>query len=297
MATTTTDDLIIPEVWADTIQPLILGNAVMAQLAEQDDQLAGRPGDTVIFPKWGYIGDAERGTENVPMDFSRMSMTDSRASIVEAVKGVEITDQAKLAAISDPNAEAQRQIAIAIARKIDTDLIAAALYTHTNGGASDPEPTTAPLTVTGTADRFGWGSYVGAVALLGDEYDLSEMKGIALHSAQYASLLQDPNFLSADKVGAGNGVIQRGFVGSIGTVPVVITDRLPVDTSGTDPVYTALIIRRGGLALKYKRRVLIETDRDVAKRTDVITANVHYATKRTNDRGVIVVKTKALADA
>lgn len=291
--TTTTADLIIPEVWADAVAPVILGRTVWAQLADTDDQLVGSPGETVIFPKFDYIGDAEDLTEGVAMDTTKLSMSDSRATIKEAGKAVELTDSATLAAIGNPNSQAQTQLALAVARKIDTDLKLAAERVVT--GSSDPEnPNTAPLNVATVADRFSWAAYVAGTQLLGDEYTPDDLAGLVIHSAQMGSLMLDPNFLSADKFGAG-AVILRGQIGAIGRVPIFVSDRVTKSGTGADTIYTAVLVRKGALALKFKRRPIVETDRDILKRTNIITTNVHYATKRVDDRGIILIRTKALA--
>jgi N4-gp56 family major capsid protein len=294
--TTTTADLIVPEVWADAVAPTILGRAVLAQLADTDDKLVGQPGETVIFPKFDYIGDADDLTEGVAMDTTKLSMSDSRATIKEAGKAVELTDSATLAAIGNPNSQAQTQLALSVARKIDKDLRTAAEYTHTNGGGGDEEATTAPLSLS-VNGPLSWNVLTRAFALLGDEYDPQELAGVVIHSAQHQQLLNDPNFLSADKFGPG-AVILRGQVGSIGMLKVFVSDRATavadVDPgAGTVPGVKALLIRKGALALKYKRRPIVETDRDILKRTNIITTNVHYATKRIDDRGVVVITTSA----
>lgn len=295
--TTTTADLIIPEVWADAVAPVILGRTVWAQLADTDDQLVGQPGETVIFPKFDYIGDADDLTEGVAMDTTKLSMSDSRATIKEAGKAVELTDSATLAAIGNPNSQAQTQLALSVARKIDTDLriaaerVAAAVGTP---GEHGYEAATTPLIVAATADRFSWASYVAATQMLGDEYDPSDLAGLVLHSAQMGSLMLDEHFIRADSFGAG-AVIQRGQIGSIGNVPVFISDRVTKTGVGVDTVYNAVLVRKGALALKFKRRPIVETDRDILKRTNIITTNVHYATKRVDDRGIVIIKTKALA--
>jgi N4-gp56 family major capsid protein len=282
---TTTLDLIIPDVWADAVAPTILGRAVMVGLATVDDQLVGQPGDEVIFPKWDYIGDADELTEGVAMDTTKLSMTDSRARIKEAGKAVELTDNATLSALGNPNAEAERQLGLAVARKIDRDLFLAAVAEHTNGGEDDPEPTSAPLKVGDGTKPLSWNLFTLAKAKFGDDYDPSEMAGMVVHSSQIQQLENDPNFLSVDKFGDG-AVILRGQIGRIGQVPVVVSDRL-TGTSGTN--VRALLLKRGALALKYKRRPIVEKDRDVLKRTNIVTTNVHYATKRVDDRGVVVI--------
>lgn len=285
MATTFSTDLIVPEVWGNAIMTSVPGKSVLQGLSSVDDELVGEPGDTVHFPKWDYIGDAEDLTEGVAMDTEKMSMSDAFAVIKEAGKAVELTDRAVLTAIDDPDDQARGQLALSIARKIDTDLRAAALYEHTSTGEDDPIATTAPLKVAGGA-AFNWEAYVKAVALLGDEYEPSDIAGIVISSAQHASLMVDPNFLSTLTAPNSDGVITRGRVGFLGSIPVILSNR-----GSATGAQKALIIKRGALALKYKRRAIVESDRDILKRTNVITTNAHYATKRTDDQGIIVVTT------
>lgn len=295
--TTKASDLIVPEVWADAVGPTILGKTVMAPLADQDDTLVGQPGDSVTFPKFGYIGDAEDLTEGVAMETDKLTATDTKATIKEVGKAVELTDQATLNALGNPNSQARVQIALSVARKVDADLITASLYEHTNGGGSDEEPTTAPLKLA-VLTPLSWNVLTRAFALWGDEYDPDEVAAIVVRSEQHIQLLNDPNFLSADKFGPG-AVIQRGQVGTIGRIPLVVSDRLPtiadIDTvtAGNQAGSTALLVRRGALALKHKRRPIVETDRDILKRTNIITTNAHYAVKRVDDRGIIKLTTSA----
>lgn len=288
MTLTTSQDLFVPEVWADTAAPLILQKAVMAGLATVDDELVGEPGETVLFPKWNYIGDAEDLTEGVAMEPVKMGQTDSRATIKEAGKAVELTDKALLTAIGDPNSEAQRQLATSIARKIDKDLRAEAEFTRT--GSVDPEaPNTSPLVLPGSAP-LSWNRIVDAFALFGDEFAPDDMAGLLVHSADNAALMKDPNFISSATFGAG-AVIGRGQIGSIGTIPVFVSDRATVAGTG----HNVLLIKKGALALKYKRRPIVERDRDILARTNIITTNAHYAVKRVDDRGVAVIPTAAAA--
>lgn len=296
--TTTKGDLIVPEVWADAVGPTILGKTVMAPLADQDDTLVGQPGDSVTFPKFGYIGDAEDLQEGVAMETDKLVATDTKATIKEVGKAVELTDSATLSALGNPNSQARVQIALSVARKVDADLITAAQYTHTNGGGGDEEPTTAPLSLN-VLTPLSWNVLTRAFALWGDEYDPDEVAAIVVRSEQNIQLMNDANFLSADKFGAG-AVLLRGQVGAIGRIPVIVSDRLPTvadidaGTEGNQPGARALLIRKGALALKHKRRPIVETDRDILRRTNIITTNAHYAVKRVDDRGVIVLTTSAV---
>lgn len=297
---TTSADVIDPEVWADAIAPTILGRAQMANPAAGivtiDDQLVGSPGSTVGFPKWAYLGDAEDLTEGVAIEADKLTLTESFATIKEVGKAVDLTDTARLIALNDPNAEATRQIPVTISRKIDSDLITSALKVVT--GSSDPKnPNTSPLIVPSFASAMSWSAYVDAIGLLGDDYDPADIGGVFMAMPQYQQLLKDPDFKTVDKFGAG-ATILRGQVGAIGTVPVFLTNRMPavtdVDsgTAGNQAGHQVLIVKKGAIALKYKRRPVVETDRDIKRRITTIVATTHYATKRVDDRGVIALAVK-----
>lgn len=283
--TTSASDLIVPEVWGDAVMVTVLGKAVLLPLVDADDELVGVPGDSVNFPKFNYIGDADDLVEGVAMETTKLTMSDSKATIREAGKAVELTDNAVLTAIGRPNDQARNQLGLSISRKIDKDIRAAAELVVT--GAADPNDNTAPLSVT-VAGPFSWAAYTAGTALFGDEYDPADLAGIVIHSAQHTALLNDPNFQSADKFGAG-AVILRGQVGAIGSVPVFLSDRATTTDNGA--TVRALIIKKGAIQLKYKRRPVVESDRDILKRTNIITTNVHYAVKRVDDRGVVVITT------
>lgn len=278
---TTAAQMIVPDVWADMVQAKFKGALVVGNLALDDATLEGKPGDSVNFPKWTALSEAEDLTEGTAMTPEQLG-TDPGASatIREAGKAVEITDKARLVAFGDPFAETQRQLGVIVARKIDKDLI---------GAAEAP----GVVTVDASTAELSWSVFVKGIAKFGDEWDPDNMAGVVIHSTQRASLLNDPNFISADKLGT-NAVIPRGVIGQVGGVNVLVSDRITI-TPGTTPTYNALMIRRGSLGLLYKRRPIVETDRDILARTTVVTTNVHYATHRLDNEGVVVLKTKGAA--
>lgn len=294
MAQTTASDLIVPEVWGPIIFNAVLARAVMRNFATVDDTLVGNPGDTVEFGSWDYIGDAADVAETDSLVPVKMGTNKDRVTIKEAGKAVELTDKSVLTALGRPQDEAVRQLSLSMARKIDADLVASAYATNpdNDSGADTSFQSGGPLTVASTLDKFDWKGYTLGAALWGDEYDPAELAGVVIHSAQSTDLMNDPNFIGLDKIGA-DSVLLRGQVGRIGSVPIVISDRVQKTGTGDDTVYSALIIRRGALALALKRDVQMEKDRDILARSTVLTAGAHYATKRTDNRGIVVVKTYA----
>ncbi|MCM2420301.1 N4-gp56 family major capsid protein [Streptomyces sp. RKAG293] len=279
---TTAAQMIVPDVWADMVQAKFKGAMILGALATEDNTLEGKPGDSVAFPKWTALGDAEDLVEGTPMTPEQLGTNPGNsATIKEAGKAVEITDKARLVAFGDPYAETQRQLGVLIARKVDVDLRAAA-------------EAAGVITVDASTSALSWDVMVSGIAKFGDEWDPENMAGLVIHSVQRAALLRDPNFISADKLGA-NAVIPRGVIGQAGGVNIFVSDRITTAGAGATMTYNALLIRRGALGLLYKRRPVVETDRDILARTTVVTTNVHYATHRLDDEGIVVLKTKGAA--
>lgn len=278
MAETTSANLIVPEVWGDLAQARFIGAARVLNSAAvmTDDTLAGQPGDRINFPKWGRLGELDDLAEAVPMVPEAMTQSSSEAVIKEAGKAVEITDKALLTGLGDPRDEAQRQFGILAARKVDAALIAQAQADETAAGGGQPYRFTAPAGTT----ALSWGAaIVPALAEFGDEFDPSEFAGLFINSAQLAQVFADDQFINASTLGTATPVT-TGQVGLIAGMPVIVTDRIAAGTF--------LVMKRNALGALYKRRPIVETDRDILKRTTVITTNVHYAVKRLDDRGVVV---------
>lgn len=267
MAVTTTADVIIPEVWEDLAFDEFIGKAVVfgSPATLTSDKLAGQPGDTISFPKWSLLSDMDDLAENVPMVPEKLSQASSQAVVKEAGKAVEFTDQADLYGIGSAGDEARRQFGILSARKVDGDLITAALST-----GNLEQAVTGPLT---------WAGIVGGLALFGDDWDPIDFAGLFVRSDQVAQVMVDDQFLNASQTAQGNGIIQRGMLGTIAGLNVYVTNRLPAGK--------AFIARNGSLGAIYKRRPIVEQDRDILARTTVVATNLHYATKRLKDTGIV----------
>ena len=275
---TTSAQMINPDVFGDMLQASFLGRVVLGNPANgfalAADTLVGVPGETVHFPKWGALGDLADLTEGVPMTTEQLTTSDDTATIKEAGKAAEVTDKAMLVGLGDPLAEIRRQYGVLAARKVDGDLITEA----TSAGAYTHSP----------AAIISWNEIVTAISKFGDEWDPADYAGLVIHSKQHTDLLKDTNFISRDKLGD-LATIPRGVVGRAGGVNVYMTDRVTV---AGGPTYKALLVRTNALGLLYKRRPIVEQDRDILKRSTVVTTNMHYAVKRVNDQGVCILTTQ-----
>lgn len=127
MTTTVLANLIDPEVMADLIEAQLPKAIKFSAIAPLDTTLVGVPGSTLTVPSYKYIGDADEVAEGASIEYSKLEQTKRTMTIKKAAKGVEITDEAVLSGLGDPVGEGQRQVRMAIASKIDNDILATAL--------------------------------------------------------------------------------------------------------------------------------------------------------------------------
>lgn len=291
MAETTAADLYAPEVWEDLSQAAFSGNTILSNAATSSNTLVGKPGDTVAFPKWSNLTDLDDLAELVPIVPEKLTQSASRATIKEAGKGVEISDTAQLVGLGNAQDEAIRQFGILTARKVDTDLYATATGTTTGGveyADGSVATDSAPLSFyAGTGVNIGWDPLVDAFAVFGDDFESGEFAGLYINSTDRSAIMKDPTFIQASQGNGANGVVNRGLIGDINGLNVFVTNRVAAGKS--------LAVKRGALGVLYKRRPIVEQDRDILKRANVVTTNLHYATKRLNDDGVLVINWNATA--
>lgn len=278
MVQTDSTSVIIPEVWGDMAQAEFLGavKVLTSGAVVYDNTLEGQPGESISFPKWMALTELQDLTEGTPLVPEKMDSSSAQATIKEAGKAVEITDRSKLVGLGDPEAEARRQFGVLSARKLDRDLITAAAADETAQGGGNPLRYT---TAAGKTTFTYLDAIVPAVAQFGDEWDPALFAGLFIHSQQFAQVIADPQFIDQAKLGATTPVLS-GQLGVLAGVPVAITDRL---TAGQ-----YMMLKRNSLGALYKRRPLVESDRDILARSTVVTTTQHYAVKRLTDRGVLI---------
>ena len=126
MAVTKLENMIDPEVMGAMIQAELPQALKFTGIAQIDTTLQGRPGDEITVPSYKYIGDAVDVAEGAAIDYDLLETTTRKISIKKAAKGVELTDESVLSGYGDPVGEAQRQVRMALAAKIDNDVLAAA---------------------------------------------------------------------------------------------------------------------------------------------------------------------------
>lgn len=263
MTQTKIAQLVNPEVLADMVSAKLPKMIKFTPLAYVERELVGQPGNTVTVAKWAYSGDAKDITEGEAIVPDQLTTDKSTMTIKKAGKGVEVTDEALLSGYGDPLGQAAHQISLAIANKVDNDLVVEAKKATQY---VDDAPTTGAA-----LDK--------ALAVFEDEED-----------ARYVALVnpKDAIDLRADTVKEwvrgseiGANIVISGTFGETHGVQIVRSKKVEkgkgflvkVSAVETD---TDDVAKYGAFVINLKRDVAVETDRDILKKTTVITGDEHY---------------------
>lgn len=289
MAVTMMAQMINPEVMGDMINAKIEALAKITPYAKVDTSLQGVPGDTKTVPSWNYIGDAEDVAEGAEVGLTQMTAASTTFTIKKAMKAVGITQEAINSGLGNPVGQAEAQLAKSIVGKVDNDVLAAALT------ASNVH------TVSGV---IGYAGIVDAVSKFEDEEDGIE-KVMFISPKQEATLLKDPDFLSADKFQS--GVAVNGAIGKIAgcwikksnkikaksgvfTCPIIKLEPDSAETEYTEDELPALTIF-------LKKDTTVDAEWFPKKQQHDITACKYYGVALTNAAKVVLAKFNETATA
>ena len=292
MALTKIEDLIVPEVMADMISAKVEAKVIISKIAKVDTTLQGQPGNEVTVPQYKYIGDAEDVAEGVAMGTAKLETGSTKFTIKKAGKGVSITDEAILSGYGDPVGEANKQLAMAIANKIDNDVVEVINKEYALGTAEDG----VQLIYDGSAKVISYAGVVDAEDLFDEE--TSSDKILYVHPKQMTQLRKDADFISADKYD-GN-VMTSGEVGKIGTCRVVRSKKVKLNSEGT--AYLNPIVKltndaeteedAPAVTIYLKRDTQVERERKADAGVTNIFTNKHYGVALTNTTKVVLAKFK-----
>ncbi len=285
MAVTKIEDMIVPEVMADMISAKVEAKVVISKVAKIDTTLQGQPGNEVTVPQYKYIGDAEDVAEGVAMGTAKLETGSTSFTIKKAGKGVSITDEAVLSGYGDPVGEANKQLATAIANKIDNDVVD--LLNDTDK---------VQLVYDGSANKINYAGVVDAEDLFDEE--TSSDKVLYVHPKQMTQLRKDADFISADKYDG--KVMTSGEVGKIGTCRVVRSKKVKLDETGA--FYLNPIVKltndaeteedAPAVTIYLKRDTQVEKERKADSGITNIFTNKHYGVALTNTTKVVLAKFK-----
>lgn len=258
MTLTKSSNLIIPEVLADMVQAELAKKVRFEPLAVVDTTLNNQPGDKIKVPAWDYIGDAKDLAEGASIEITQMSTTSKEMTVKQIGKAVEITDYALEVGYDDALQAASEQIALAHAQKIDEDMLTALRSASLSYEAPDLSGGTA-------ATDFSIDHLEHAIAKFNDE-DLADMVLVASPRRAIELTRSARNASMCTELGA-KSLLSGAFAKVLGC-EIVRSKRL-ADSE-------AYLVKVGALRLIKKREVNLETDRDILKKSTVLSADSIY---------------------
>ena len=284
MATTMMNDVINPEVMGDMIDAKIEALLKVTKYAKVDTSLQGVAGDTKTVPSWNYIGDAEDIAEGAEVDLTAMTAGTKTFTIKKAMKSVGITQEAVNSGLGNPIGQAEKQLAMSIAGKVDQDVLDAVLTSSIVSGD-------------GTA-KIGYAGIVDAVGMF-DEEEVTE-KVLMVAPEQVTALRKDADFISADKYN--NNVVMTGEIGMVAGAHVVPSKKI----KAVEGIYTCPVIKLepASSESEYTEDELpavtiflkkdTQTDAEWKPRTQTheITTAKYYGVALTNESKVVLAKFK-----
>lgn len=248
-------DIVIPEVIAGLVETKLGDNITLLPITEQDNNLVGKPGDTLKFPAYTYIGDATTVNENSQILPGKLEAGTVAATVVKYAKGVSVTDEAKLSGYGDPIGEASKQLARSIDQGVDN-----ALFAALNGVNINRKWVNSTLSADNVAD---------ALVLFGE--DVTGPKILLTDAAGFAQLRQDGDYIRASDMG--QRMITDEVVGEIWGCQILITNKVKNNTTVKEKQH--FIVKPGALKLINKRGTLVEVQREADYQRDNIFASKH----------------------
>lgn len=269
MAVTKLENMIDPEVMGAMIQAELPQALKFTGIAQLDTTLQGRPGDEITVPSYKYIGDAVDVAEGSAIDYDLLETTTRKIGIKKAAKGVELTDESVLSGYGDPVGEAQRQVRMALASKIDNDVLAAALE--------------APLTLADAEidmdliDKIE-ATFVDAPDAI--EGQTTDQMGTLFLSYKDAAKLRKAaadNWTRASQLG--DNILVSGAFGELLGWEIVRSKKVE------DGQFVA--VKPGALKIYLKRELLAESARDIDHKQTKFNADQHYGVAIDNDALIV----------
>ena len=275
----------IPEIWSDEILAEYEHSLVMKPLVKSL-KMAGKKGDTVHIPKPLRSDPNEKVAEK---QVTLIANTEEEKVIVvdqhwEYSKLIE--DIVDVQALSSLRRFYTQDAGYALARKVDSDLIARAIaeFTHqidSDGG--NPGGSTNPH-VEGNAAEFCDQAFRDAIQLLDDADVPMDSRKLVIPPAARNQIMGIDRYVSSDFVN-GRGVV-NGKIGELYGVDIYVSTNLPANQAGEKP---CLLFHTDALVIAEQMGVRVQTQYKQEYLADLMTADTLYGEDvYREDNGVVI---------
>ncbi len=266
---------------SDIIDPEILTQQVSAQFpdkirlaeagaVELNGQIAGiqRGGTMVKIPRWNRIGDFERKTEGTAFTVQKIDAVEELGVVVRRGAAYGVEDTASLVSLADPMAEVSSQLSEKAAREVHDALISVLV------GAVPAANTAVHAAASGTKVTITADLVRDALLRLGDQFE--DLSAVVMHSHVFFDAHKAGLITYSGQESGTAPALRMGQQPFLFGRPVFVSDKVFLDTTQTFHRYDTYFLGRGSLLLAYQRDLLIEVDRNILVKEDVISADVHY---------------------
>lgn len=274
--------LVIPELFSEAVNSKMEVSLRMGRLAIDMTDLAEdirTCGDTIHFPTFDRISDADTVVKGTPITSEEVNMSDSTAKIKQVAKSVRIYDKDSTqvkGAMKDRMAD---QLGEVMAKNVDFSLVE-----EMDNTTAYKVPTTAAESIIASEIEAGFDCF-------GDDVDSANFAGILINHRLRKAFIAMDEFTSVSKTYAKdcNGVVENGIVGYwLGVIPVIICDNNTYDTEKKE--CKTYIIKKNALGVIWQKEVTIEEEREgKLLATDLIASDL-YAVKLLDTKGCVILR-------
>ena len=275
--------VIVPEVFADAVNAKLDSSLRIGRVAF--DATAAVPevmqyGDTVHFPKLKRVVTAEEVSKGTPLTPAAVDMDDMSAKVKQVGGAARVYDS-EAAQIKGPVMDNMvNQVAEAIAKKIDADLVEAM------------DTDVAYKQATAEGDKITADELMAGLAVFGDDIDTDSFAGIVVNSRLVPSLLTMDAFTSIErtynKAEQANGLVIDGVIGYFVGIPVIVCNNGTYDNGQSE--CKTYIVKRDALGYVLQRNITVEEEREAKYLATDIVASSLYAVKLLDTAGAAVLR-------
>ena len=251
-------NLLDPQVLGAYLDVKLIDKIKLAPIAEVNRELEGRPGSTITFPKWGYIGDAADLAEGAALSYTDIAESTVDIKVKKVAKGVSITDEAVLSGYGNPVEQIGQQLLTAVASKIEADM-----YDAVKNEKKATRDTVGCFQHKYTGNTFTKEDIIDMRAKFGEDQE-GEMV-LFVNPAEFAKLAKDRDFVQIQQ----GAQIISGEMGMLYGVRLVVANRVEAGKP--------FLMKPGALAIVMKRNVMVEAERDMDHFANKYAVSDHYA--------------------